>query len=232
MSMLLFAVCNPCILKLYPNYEQYLLFVFVNNYFLCLLHIIEIVSKMKVINHMRCIMDFLMNMQGPLLYFIIFFAKIIEVSISTIRIVFVNKGERAKGAMLGFVEILIWLVIVSSVLNNITEDPIKVFIYAAAFALGNYLGVTIESKIAVGLASIQVVVGQEDGELLADTLREQGYGVTIIEGKGKNESVKNLLFIQLKRRKIPAAVKVIKQHSPEAYITINDIKSMLGGYIK
>jgi uncharacterized protein YebE (UPF0316 family) len=112
-------------------------------------------------------MDFLMNLQGPLLYIIIFFAKIIEVSFSTIRLVYINKGERVKGAILGFVEIMIWLVVVSSVLNNITEDPIKVFIYAAAFSLGNYLGVTIESKIAVGLASIQVVVDQKDGEILA-----------------------------------------------------------------
>ncbi|HHZ00469.1 MAG TPA: DUF5698 domain-containing protein [Sedimentibacter sp.] len=177
-------------------------------------------------------MDFLMNLQGPALYLIIFFAKIIEVSISTIRLVYINKGERVKGALLGFVEIMIWLVVVSSVLNNITEDPIKVFIYAAAFSLGNFLGVTIESKIAVGLASIQVVVDQSDGEILADALREQGYGVTIIEGKGINESVKNLLFIQLKRKKIPAAIKLIKEHNPEAYITVNDIKTMLGGYIK
>ena len=173
-----------------------------------------------------------MNLEGPLLYIIIFCAKIIEVSISTIRLVLINKGERVKGAVLGFIEILIWLIVVSSVLNNITEDPIKVFIYAAAFSLGNYLGVTIESKIAVGLASIQVVVNGKDGEVLADILREQGYGVTIIEGKGINESIKNLLFIQLKRKKIPEAVKVIKNHNPEAYITVNDIKSMMGGYIK
>ena len=177
-------------------------------------------------------MDFLMNLEGPLLYTIIFFAKIIEVSISTIRVVFIGKGERAKGAILGFVEIMIWLVVVSSVLNNITEDPIKMLIYAAAFSLGNYLGVTIESKIAVGLASIQVVVNEKSGDILADILREQGYGVTIIEGKGKNESIKNLLFIQLKRKKIPEAVKLVKQHNPEAYITVNDIKSMVGGYIK
>lgn len=177
-------------------------------------------------------MEFLMNLQGPLLYLIIFLAKIIEVSISTIRIVYVNKGERVKGAVLGFAEIMIWVVIVSSVLNNITEDPIKVFVYAAAFALGNYFGITIESKIAVGLSSVQVVVNQNEGVILADILREQGFGVTIIEGRGKNDSIKNLLFIQLKRKKIPEAVKLIKEHCPEAYITVNDIKTMLGGYIK
>ena len=177
-------------------------------------------------------MDFFMTLEGPLLYLIIFFAKIIEVSISTVRIVYINKGEKVKGAALGFIEILIWLVVVSSVLNNITEDPIKVFIYAIAFSLGNFFGVIIESKIAVGLSSIQVVVGQEGGAILADILREQGYGVTIIEGKGKNESIKNLLFIQLKRKKIPEATRLIKEHNPEAFITVNEIKTMFGGYIK
>lgn len=177
-------------------------------------------------------MDFLMNMEGPLLYIIIFCAKIVEVSVSTIRLVYINKGERAKGAVLGFIEIMIWLVVVSSVLNNITEDPIKVFIYAAAFSLGNYIGVTIESKIAVGLASIQVVVSEETGEILAEILRGESYGVTIIDGRGKNDSKKILLFIQLKRKKIPEAVKIIKQTAPTAYITVNDIKSMMGGYLK
>ena len=177
-------------------------------------------------------MAFLMNLEGPLLYFIIFFAKIIEVSISTVRLVYINKGEKVKGAVLGFIEILIWLVVVSSVLHNITEDPIKVFIYAISFSLGNFIGVTIESKIAVGLSSIQVVVNHKDGEILADILREQGYGVTIIEGKGKNDSIKNLLFIQLKRKKIPEATRLIKEHNPEAFITVNEIKNMFGGYIK
>lgn len=177
-------------------------------------------------------MEFLMNLEGPVLYIAIFCAKIVEVSIATIRLVYINKGERVKGSILGFIEILIWLAVVSSVLTNITEDPIKVFIYAAAFSLGNFIGVTIESKIAVGLASIQVVVSEETGEILAEVLRDESYGVTIIDGRGKDDSKKILLFIQLKRKKIPAAVKIIKQTAPDAYITVNDIKSMMGGYLK
>jgi len=171
-------------------------------------------------------------MTGPALYIIIFCAKIIEVSVSTVRLVLINKGERVKGAILGFIEIMIWLIVVSSVLNNITEDPIKVFVYAIAFALGNFIGVTIESKIAVGLASIQAVVNVETGVMLAEILREQNFGVTIIDGRGKDDSKKSLLFIQLKRKRIPAAVKLIKQTAPNAYITVNDIKSIVGGYLK
>lgn len=177
-------------------------------------------------------MDFLINLTGPILYIIIFIAKTIEVSIATIRLVYVNKGERVKGAILGFVEILIWILVVSSVLNNITEDPFKIIAYAAGFSLGNYLGISIESKIAVGLASIQVVVDENTGNILANILRDNEFGVTIIEGKGKDDNQKTLLFIQLKRRKIPVAVKLIKETDPNAYISVNDVKSIVGGFIK
>lgn len=177
-------------------------------------------------------MNFLLNLSGPVLYIVIFCAKIVEVTISTIRLVYINKGEKVKGAILAFVEILIWLIVVSSVLTNIAADPIKIFVYAAAFSLGNYIGVTIESKIAVGLASIQAVVNEDNGEEMAEILRNQGFGVTILDGKGKDDSKKNLLFIQLKRKRIPEAVKLIQQNNPEAYITVNDIKSMVGGFVK
>lgn len=177
-------------------------------------------------------MEFLLNLSGPVLYLVIFCAKIVEVTISTIRLVYINKGEKLKGAILAFVEILIWLVVVSSVLTNIAADPIKVFVYAAAFSLGNYIGVTIESKIAVGLASIQVVVNKDNGEIMAEVLRNQGFGVTIIDGRGINDSKKSLLFVQLKRKRITEAVKIIQKSNPEAYITVNDIKSMMGGFVK
>ena len=177
-------------------------------------------------------MDFLINLSGPILYIIIFIAKTIEVSIATIRLVYVNKGERVKGAILGFFEILIWLLVVSSVLNNIADDPFKIIAYAAGFSLGNYLGVSIESKIAVGLASIQVVVDKNTGDVLANILRDNEFGVTIIDGKGKDDNQKNLLFIQLKRRKIPVAIKLIKETDPSAYISVNDVKSIVGGFIK
>jgi len=177
-------------------------------------------------------MDFLLNLKGPILYIFIFVAKTVEIAISTIRLVYVNKGERIKGAVLGFIEILIWLLVVSSVLNNITEDPLKMIAYAAGFSFGVYLGVAIESKVAIGLASIQVVVDAQLGNALADKLRDNEFGVTIIEGKGRDGNSKNLLFIQLKRKKIPFAVKLIKESHPDAYISINDVKSTFGGFIK
>lgn len=177
-------------------------------------------------------MKLLMNLNGPILYIIIFMAKTVEVSISTIRLVYNSKGERIKGAVLGFFEVLIWILVVSSVLNNITEDPFKIIAYAAGFSFGNFLGIYIESKIAIGISSIQVVVSEELGNTLAQTLREEGFGTTVIEGKGKDNSKKILLFIQLKRKRIYKAIKIIKQTDPNAYISINDVKSVVGGFIK
>lgn len=190
-------------------------------------------NNIKQTNEKGCIsMDFLMSLSGPILYIIIFLTKTIEVSIATIRLVYVNKGERVKGALLGFFEVMIWILLVSSVLNNITDDPFKIIAYAAGFSLGNYLGISIETKIAVGLASIQVVVDENTGDFLANLLRDNEFGVTIIEGKGKDDSQKTLLFIQLKRRRIPAAIKLIKETNPSAYISVNDVKSIVGGFIK
>jgi len=177
-------------------------------------------------------MDFLLNLSGPTLYIVIFCAKVVEVTISTIRLVYINKGEKIKGSILAFLEILIWLIVVSSVLTNIAQDPIKIFVYAAAFSIGNYIGMTIESKIALGLASLQVVVNEKDGNILGSILREKGFGVTIIEGVGIDGSKKKLLFIQLKRKRITEAVKLIQKTNEAAFITVNDIKSLKGGFIK
>lgn len=177
-------------------------------------------------------MEFIMNLSGPTLYILIFVVKTIEVSMATIRLVLNSKGERIKGALLGFFEVMIWLLVVSSVLNNITKDPFKIVAYAAGFALGNFLGVFIESKIALGTSSMQVVSSKETGDILSNTLRAEGFGVTIIDGKGIEDSLKTVLFIQLKRRNIKTAAKKIKEIDPKAYIIVNDVSSTMGGFLK
>ena len=177
-------------------------------------------------------MEFLQNLSGPTLYLIIFFAKIIEVTIMTLRVVYINKGEKLIGAFLAFFEVFIWLLVVSSVLNNITEDPMKILVYCSAFALGNYLGVIIENKLAVGLSSLQAIVPDEDGERIARMLRESNFGVTVIEGKGIDDLKKDVLIIMLKRKRIKEAIKLINSQIPDALITINDVKNLRGGYIR
>lgn len=130
-----------------------------------------------------------------MIYIAIILAKIVEVSMATIRIVLITKGERKIGAFIGFFEVSLWLVLVSTVLTNIMADPLKIVAYALGFALGNYIGSVVEEKIGIGSAEIQAIVKAEHGKLLSDALREQGYAVTVMQGEGKNHPRNILLMI-------------------------------------
>lgn len=164
-------------------------------------------------------------------YFFIFFAKIVEVTLATLRIMLVNRGEKIKGACIGFFEVMLWVIVVSQVLDGVSEDPIKLLVYCLAFALGNYIGVTIENKLAIGTACIQAVVAQDKQPELSDALREKGFGVTHIQGAGKDGPVQ-VLMIYLKRKCLDEATTLIRSYSPHALITVNDVRQLRNGYIR
>ena len=118
-------------------------------------------------------------------YVFIMVAKIIEVSLATVRIVLITKGERKIGAFIAFFEVSLWVVLVSTVLDNIMENPLKIVAYALGFSLGNYLGSLIEEKIGIGLAEMQVILSDEQGVVVSSSLRESGFAVTVMHGEGK-----------------------------------------------
>ncbi len=172
-----------------------------------------------------------MDITGPLLYFLIFFAKVIEVSISTLRIVLINRGLKKLGSMLAFVEVLIWLYIVNAVLNDVTSDFFKVFAYCAAFACGNYIGVMLEEKLAIGMSVMEIFALDGMADAIATKLREEGYGVTTIDSQGKDNKV-TIIKTFIKRKQIETVTQLIKDISPKAIITVEDVKQIQGGYIK
>lgn len=165
-----------------------------------------------------------------LTYIAIFVAKLIEVCLATIRVVLINRGEKLKGSFIAFFEIIIWVYVVSAVLTDIAEDPIKVLLYALAFTLGNYLGVTIENKIAIGTASIQILVKEQDKAMLMDLLRDKGFGVTVVKGEGKTGPV-DLIIIYLKRKRVPEVIELIDGVVDNPMIVVNDVRQLKHGYI-
>lgn len=176
-------------------------------------------------------MDFLLG-NSIWVYILIFFGKIIEVAVSTIRIVLINRGERVRGSLIAFVEISLWLVVTGTVLVGFQDDIIRCFVFALAFAVGNYVGSWMEEKLAFGLCSIQVIVPQDgDGDQLAGILRENGFAVTCISGKGK-DGEREVLMLHLKRKRIPKAVDLINETLKNAVVVVNDVKFVRGGYIK
>ncbi|MGB3368317.1 MAG: DUF5698 domain-containing protein [Acidaminobacteraceae bacterium] len=164
-----------------------------------------------------------------LLYFAILFFKVIEVSIGTIRIVMITRGERVYGALLGFFEVIIWIGLVSTVLKDVTDDPIKVVIYAAGFAIGNYTGSIFEQKIGIGNVRVEAIVEDHEGDVLANTVRREGYAVTVMEGKGMSHNRK-VLLMNIKRKDYEKVVNIIKSIQNNVVITMNDIRPVYGGH--
>ena len=176
-------------------------------------------------------MNFLDNL-GVGIYFVIFFGKILEVTLSTLRNVLINRGERKIGSLIAFFEILIWLFITGTVLAGFQDDILKVVVFAFAFALGTFLGSWLEGKLAFGLCSIQVIVpDNEDSHRLIEILRDNNFAVTLLNGHGK-DGVRDLMVLHLLRKRIPKATELIQKNLENAVIIINDVKSLKGGYIK
>lgn len=164
-----------------------------------------------------------------LIYVFILVAKIIEVSLSTIRIVLITKGERAIGAAIGFVEVLMWVFIASSVIKDIASDPLKGVIYALGFALGNYFGSKIEERIGLGLSELQIIVKEEHGHALAEKLRLDDLAVTLIRGEGKNFD-RYILLMFVPRKRVHEVIRQIREIQENAVITVSETKPIYGGY--
>jgi len=164
-----------------------------------------------------------------LVYFLILFAKIIEVSLMTLRIVFITKGERKLGAIVAFFEVTLWIFIVTFVMQDLMDDPIKAVFYALGFSVGNYIGSVLEEKIGIGLSQVQIIVKSEHGQGLARSLRDEKFAVTLVQGEGKNFE-RHILFMYVKRRRVKLLLDTVKAIQENAVITVKDTKPLYGGF--
>jgi uncharacterized protein YebE (UPF0316 family) len=180
-------------------------------------------------------MDFF-SQQSVWIYLMILVGKIIEVSIATVRIMLISRGEKTKGSILMLAEVSLWLIITGTVLVGFQEDIWRSAVFVLACAIGSYIGSLIEGKLAFGLCSIQVIVAQDNmahenaAMNLAESLRANNYAVTVMEGRGK-KGKRDILVLHLKRKRIHAAILIIKSMIKDAVITVNDVKLIDGGYI-
>lgn len=164
------------------------------------------------------------------IYFIIFFGKITEVTFATLRIVLINRGERTKGSIVAFVEVVLWIYVTGTVLVGFQNSPLKVLVFALAFALGNYTGSWLENKIALGLSTIEVITSA-DPSCLLDVLRANNLGVTVVDGEGK-DGPRKILKVHLKRSRLAATIKLINKSLDNCVISVSDVRVVKGGYIK
>ncbi|HHV78744.1 MAG TPA: DUF2179 domain-containing protein [Firmicutes bacterium] len=162
-------------------------------------------------------------------YLFIFCARVCDVSLATVRLLMVVRGKRLQAAMIGFVEVTIFILALQRVMSNLS-DPFKLVAYALGFATGNYTGSLIEEKMALGIQTVLVILKQGCAEAVATVLRSAGYGVTSLEGKGK-EGTREILMVTAQRKRLGRLVDTLREADPEAFITILDARSALGGYV-
>ena len=152
---------------------------------------------------------------------LIFFARIVDVSIGTMRVIFISKGYKFYAAISGFFEVLIWIIAITQILQNLTT-PLYYIAYAAGFATGNYVGMIIEEHIALGNILLRIITKNEMVEL-NEWLKERGFGVTEVIGQGFYGTVK-ILFTIIPRSERDDVVAYIQKVNPHAFYTVEDIR--------
>jgi len=165
-------------------------------------------------------------MQSPLFMYLIVpllicLSRIIDVSLGTLRIILVSKGAKKLAPVLGFFEVLIWLIAIGQVMQNLT-NVYNYFAYALGFALGNYVGIIIEHKIALGMVVLRVITRHEATKLI-DFFKKSDYGITILEANDGFEPV-SVIFTIIKRSNLPVIVTNIKKYNPGAFYSVEDVR--------
>lgn len=153
----------------------------------------------------------------------IFFARIIDVSIGTLRIMFVSKGLRVRATMLGFIEVFIWIIIVAQIFQNL-DNWLNYIAYAGGFATGTYIGMFIEEKMKIGVQIFRIIVNQ-DSDKLANRLKDAGFRVTSVDGDGAFGPVK-ILFTIAQRKRLDELSKIVNEISPNAFYSVEDVKQV------
>ena len=159
---------------------------------------------------------------------VIFCLRIVDVSCDTMRVIFAIRGKRAIAATLGFIQALVWIVAVGAAVKHL-DSILHILGYAGGYAMGTYVGITIEQKIAYGVATVRVV-STRAGIEIAEALRLAGYGVTEFPGFGRDGAVEILNSVVL-RRHIADVLRIVTQYDGDAFVTVEEPKVLRGGMI-
>lgn len=160
---------------------------------------------------------------------LIFTAKVIEVSLTTLRTVFISRGEKLYASSIGFVEVVIWLMVTSAVLSDISQYPAKIFIYALGFSAGNYVGLKIEERLGLGYSNVQIITNVEDGKMMADSLRGLGHAVTVLQGEGRDNK-RVVLSTYVKRKKKDLVLQAVEELEIKGVVTVSETQKIYGGF--
>ncbi len=152
--------------------------------------------------------------------FLIFLARVLDVSFGTIRVIFISRGFKYLSPLVGFFEILIWLLAIGQIMKNLS-NPVCYIAYAGGFAVGNYVGIRIAERLSLGVVLIRVIT-EKDASQLVESLESATYGVTSIDGHGAAGQVK-VVFTIVPKKEVKQVVNLIEKFNPKAFYSIEEV---------
>jgi uncharacterized protein YebE (UPF0316 family) len=157
----------------------------------------------------------------------IFFLRVTDMTLDTLRVLFVMRGRKGSAWIFGFFQSALFVMAISSVLRNL-ENPLNIVAYAAGFATGNVVGILLEEKLAIGYTHMRIISPRR-GEALATQLREEGYAVTELSGRGKDGTV-NILSVSVLRKNAYQVNALVQKEDPDAFVTTEEVRAVRRGF--
>ena len=174
--------------------------------------------------------EFLASLSPILVCLIVCAAKIVEISIQSLKTCMMVKGQRLKAAMLGFVECMLWGLVVSSIISTLGDNLLLLLFYCFGYAVGLFLGSTIENKIAIGTSNLELIANDESTELITAYLKENNRGYTVFGGHGSVDKM-NMIFVVLPRKETPKVLRDIRKCCDnKVFVVASEVSKYAGGY--
>ena len=157
-------------------------------------------------------------------------AKIVEITIQSLKTCMMVKGQRLKAAGLGFIECTIWGLVISTLIGTLGDNLLLLVFYCAGYATGLFLGSTLESKIALGTSNLELIASDESTARITAYLKENDRGYTVFEGHGSKEKM-NMIFVVLPRKETPQVLKEIRKSCDnKVFVAVSEVSKYAGGY--
>ncbi len=154
---------------------------------------------------------------------LVFLARLVDVTLGTIRIIFTSRGKKHLAPLLGFVEVFIWVSVIAEITKG-AHNFAAYLAYAGGFAAGNYIGMWIEERLAIGTLVVRAILPENQTSLIEE-LRAAGYGVTSVNGHGAKGPVK-LVYTIVNRKDLPNVIEIIHRTHPKAFFTVEELRSV------
>ena len=174
--------------------------------------------------------EFLASLHPVAVCFLVCAAKIVEITIQSLKTCMMVKGQRLKAAGLGFVECTIWGLVISTIIGTLGDNIFLLLFYCIGYATGLFLGSTIENKIALGTSNLELIANDASTKKITEYLKACDRGYTVFEGHGSKDKM-NMIFIVLPRKETPKVLKDIRKACDnKVFVVASEVSKYAGGY--